>query len=693
MFQLLALALTSLVAFALGSVLTPSLKTTPIPTQTILEQRTKNLHKPVTIGPAKPEFPKIKLSKKKSHQKEAVAELGTNLPTIATWYDLSASQLEKELLSDSTLWVEDTGQLLYIDEIPDLLNTTETTGESITTMTGGGASIPDTGIFPDEQTFLLHSSPNSKKIIYLDFDGLSPTYSAFDLDGNPFSFNTEELQYIQKVWQMVVEDFMPFDVDVTTEAPTQDRLIRSSSTDEYYGVWALITPTNPPAGIGGLATFGAFFQIKNEATYTVSAKVWSTWYTDPVTGLPRPGVMPASSVAVILSHELGHTFGFMHKGTTAGLVYYPGHGTWNSITSWSPIMGAHARYLQQWSKGEYPDAYTDPYYGMADEVRSLASQLGYYPDDVGNDITNAKLLTINDSSVSAYGVIEQATDVDVYSFDTQGGGVSITASPAPYGPNLDIKMELRDSQGNVIATDDNQSALSVTISKTLTAGTYYILIDGVGKTATETDPGYSDYASLGQYRISGKINITINQNPVAIINFSPQTGVTPLMVNFSANQSYDPDGVISNYSWNFGDGTVGTGMGISHTYMNPGTFSPQLTVTDSGNQQNSSSANITIGQPLVIKAPYKMTIGERNKVITVKWIDNSNNEDGFYIERAVGVVSGEIPVYQRVGEVTVNARQFVETVTTNTYLYRVQAFNRTTGQVSNYSNIVSKKVR
>jgi hypothetical protein len=74
----------------------------------------------------------------------------------------------------------------------------------------------------------------------------------------------------------------------------------------------------------------------------------------------------------------------------------------------------------------------------------------------------------------------------------------------------------------------------------------------------------------------------------------------------------------------------------------------------------------------------------------LKWLDKSSNEEGFYIERALDAKN---PTYTRVGEVTANSTQFTQTVTAATYIYRVQAFNKTTNKVSSYSNSAKLRVR
>ena len=68
------------------------------------------------------------------------------------------------------------------------------------------------------------------------------------------------------------------------------------------------------------------------------------------------------------------------------------------------------------------------------------------------------------------------------------------------------------------------------------------------------------------------------QPPVAIASADVTAGKVPLTVNFSAADSYDPDGQISGYQWDFGDGV--TGPGPTHIYTVPGTYIAVLTVTD-----------------------------------------------------------------------------------------------------------------
>lgn len=91
------------------------------------------------------------------------------------------------------------------------------------------------------------------------------------------------------------------------------------------------------------------------------------------------------------------------------------------------------------------------------------------------------------------------------------------------------------------------------------------------------------------------VPLVLNQPPIANAG-RDQTGNEGSQVSFDGSQSTDPDGTadIVNYNWNFGDGTTGSGVILSHTYKNNGTYTATLIVTDSAGNTSSDSAQITI---------------------------------------------------------------------------------------------------
>jgi PKD repeat protein len=82
--------------------------------------------------------------------------------------------------------------------------------------------------------------------------------------------------------------------------------------------------------------------------------------------------------------------------------------------------------------------------------------------------------------------------------------------------------------------------------------------------------------------------------PVALFSYSPTSGSPPLTVSFNGSASYDSDGTITAYSWNFGDGASGSGAVVTHTYNSAGVFTARLTVTDNDGKSDSTSHTVNV---------------------------------------------------------------------------------------------------
>ena len=87
-----------------------------------------------------------------------------------------------------------------------------------------------------------------------------------------------------------------------------------------------------------------------------------------------------------------------------------------------------------------------------------------------------------------------------------------------------------------------------------------------------------------------------NQPPIANFTYSPEKPVVNQSVTFDASSSYDPDGNIMNYEWDFGDGNITntTEEVIKHSYSEAGSYEVVLTVTDDKGATNSTTKMITV---------------------------------------------------------------------------------------------------
>ena len=85
-----------------------------------------------------------------------------------------------------------------------------------------------------------------------------------------------------------------------------------------------------------------------------------------------------------------------------------------------------------------------------------------------------------------------------------------------------------------------------------------------------------------------------NLPPVAKFTESAETVLTSVVINFDASESYDPDGYIASYFWDFGDENNATGMTVAHAYADDGVYTVVLTVTDDDGATASANATKTV---------------------------------------------------------------------------------------------------
>ncbi|MFM7180782.1 MAG: choice-of-anchor D domain-containing protein [Verrucomicrobiales bacterium] len=324
----------------------------------------------------------------------------------------------------------------------------------------------------------LQSRPGARGVIYLDFDGETGPFPGWgDFDAKPSNVNDAS---VTEVWKGVVEDFAPFNVNVTTDLAVYQAAPRTSR------IQVMITPTIDAApGAGGVAYLNSF-------NWDDDKKVCWCFYAF------------GKSAVEVISHEVGHTFGLRHDGRSNPVEeYYTGQG--DGAVGWAPIMGAgYYKTVTQWSKGEYKN----PSRANEDDLAIIEANnnVDFVTDDHADGLTGATVIRITTGlgaeSFSLAGVISTAADVDCFLVKMGGGTIQFNANPADKLPNLDILVEICDVGGNRLAFSNPDRLLPAGTSVKLKEGTYLIKVSGVGRGNPLAD-GYTDYGSLGQYTLTG----------------------------------------------------------------------------------------------------------------------------------------------------------------------------------------------
>jgi hypothetical protein len=489
----------------------------------------------------------------------------------------------KDLAKDEKLWLDTCGRAFYVEE-------------RVAASAAVASTSPPNASVPLADTFTLESKPGSNRTIYLDFTGDTVTGTAWNntygasIAAEPYSidstadtnFSDAELTEIQRAWQVVAEDYAPFDVNVTTKDLGTAAIDLTSSSDSVYGTRAVITNGGVvynECGCGGVAYVNVFNSSGSTHMYYQPAWVFSN-------GTTKDG----KYIGEATSHEVGHNFGLDHDGT-ASSSYYSGSAPW------APIMGAsYGQPVSHWSIGEYPGANN-----TQNDVSVIAGGAPLRADDHGNAAAVATAVT---AGTPVNGLITTRTDIDAFAF-TGSGDTTVTVTGASGLPNLDVQLTVLDATGATVAVVNPAvarvsasvaSGLDATWSGTLPASgaTYTLLVDGIGSGDPATAGKYSDYGSIGNYQISvdGQgttlpLSASATTPPAATVGTA--YSATPVTASGGTTPyTFSASGLPAGLSINAGSGT------ISGTPTTAGTFTPSVTVTDAASASVTRSFTLTV---------------------------------------------------------------------------------------------------
>lgn len=330
--------------------------------------------------------------------------------------------------------------------------------------------VPDYVPSYNSNVVTLQSYPGSPAVLLLDFfGGYTPTWGGVAYARPPVDNNT-----IKDIWKRIAEDFMPFNINVTTDLKVFQAAAEGSRQRCCF--------TTTPITAAGVAYFGSW-------NWGGDTPCWSVYFV-------------GKAAAEVGAHEPGHTLGLAHQGQNPSSEYYGGQGSGG--TGWAPIMGVgYYQPVATWAKGDYQNANQ-----QQDELQTITTannNVHYRTDDTGVTLANSRYLEIySNNTASAEGVIERTDDTDAFQFTTAGGAVSLTANVVGDWSDLAVLATLADDTDTIVASNNPQAVLSATITTNLPAGTYTFRVTGAGRNSPLTD-GFTSYGSLGYYSVTGSI--------------------------------------------------------------------------------------------------------------------------------------------------------------------------------------------
>ncbi len=361
--------------------------------------------------------------------------------------------------------------------------------------------------------------------------------------------------------------------------------------------------------------------------------------------------------------------------------------------SWSGGGGNawYQSYVQNWRAAGIFPAFSAGNNGSA---CGTAGSPGDYPDSFASGGTNNLDVVAYWSArgPSAFGGIKP---------DVVAPGVSILSSlpGSLYGMKSGTSMASPHTAGAVALLWSAASAYRGNISGTesLLTGTAFRIgtSETCGGLAAGAIPnntyGYGLIDVLAAVNAAGGA-APVNQPPTVSIS-APANGASytcPANVSFTGTASDPEQGILSSsITWTDSSlGSLGTGSTVSRTYDCTAAGSHVVTarVTDNKGLADTDSITITIvNDEQTLAAPTNLTAAINGGLVTLAWVDNSSNEDGFRVERKSG---GK---WTAITDTGANVTGYVDAPGKGSFQYRVSAFKGS--QVSVLSNLVSVRLR
>lgn len=335
----------------------------------------------------------------------------------------------------------------------------------------------------------LSSYPGAHATVFLDFDGHTVSGTLWNWSGTIYAQPAELTPAaIQEIFNRVSEDFRPFNLNITTDST----VYLSAPYNQRARV--IVTPTSQWYGSAGGVSIVGSFTFGDETPAWVFSKLLGN---------------NSKIVAEAISHETGHTLGLQHQSdydANCKRIAEYGVGSGSGEIGWAPIMGVgYYKNLTTWHNGTSVVG-CNYIQNDLEVITSAKNGFGYRDDDHANDANEATAINMDGVSFLVDGIINRSGDIDAFQFSIPANAnFRLNAIPENVGSgnsgaNVDIRIKILDSNKDTIGVYNPSTLLDAGIDTSLYAGSYYVLVDGVG------NANKSEYGSLGYYSMTGMVN-------------------------------------------------------------------------------------------------------------------------------------------------------------------------------------------
>ncbi|UCG36298.1 MAG: PKD domain-containing protein [Candidatus Bathyarchaeota archaeon] len=278
--------------------------------------------------------------------------------------------------------------------------------------------------------------------------------------------------------------------------------------------------------------------------------------------------------------------------------------SWHFISTYDRMLRCNPGENQTTGVGTI---YPDPFIWNTSDVEPGSYTLwayAYLMDPTVNFLPGLEENTANNAKASTPVSVAETAEHDVA---VTAADVNPTMVEVEEMVEIDVRVENEGTFSESFSVNVyNGTSLITTQNTTLTAGagrtlsfswfeaanttaktTYSIYVE-VPPVVNETDVADNTFTGVPG---------TIQLLPVAYFTFSPSKPTPDRTVTFDGSASYAPGipaKTIDSYSWDFGDGTNGTGAAVTHAYNTTGTYSVTLTIVDSDGLSNSHSISLIV---------------------------------------------------------------------------------------------------